>query len=210
MMKNKIHILILLTILCITTLSCTSKNDRSMSDTTSDSEKQQEKKISEIRSNLITRFNPIIFPPNDFENIRVFTYHLQDLLLSEDDRYILFEGILDDITKENNTYIIHFTSSLSSSFMEDRTVRFHLSSNYEDIKPIIANPKEYDLMLRILSKLNGYKDYFVICQVSDVKKILNYSVQGYSSRGSEEVELEIESPNTFSVTGRLIKLIDYP
>lgn len=42
------------------------------------------------------------------------------------------------------------------------------------------------------------------------KKIVNYSVQGHSSEGSEDVELEIQFPDTFSASGELIEMVKYP
>ena len=50
----------------------------------------------------------------------------------------------------------------------------------------------------------------MVSVVTDVKKIVNYTVRGYGSEGSEDVELEIESPDTFSATGELLEMVKYP
>jgi hypothetical protein len=53
------------------------------------------------------------------------------------------------------------------------------------------------------------KDYLVVAQVTDVEKIVNYTVLATSSEGTEQVDLEIRSPDTFSVYGELLDMIKY-
>lgn len=105
MMRNKYQLSILLIFICLLVLSCSSLEDKNISQKTSDYQKQKlQQKINDVRSNLISQYDPIVFPPKDFEKIKVFTCKLQKILINENKRYILFEGFIDDITKEKNGF----------------------------------------------------------------------------------------------------------
>ena len=49
----------------------------------------------------------------------------------------------------------------------------------------------------------------MICKIKDVKKIAHYTVRGYSSEGSEDVDLEVRTTDAFSASGELIEMVKY-
>lgn len=211
MKKNNIYIVFLFISISLLLVSCTSSQTGNESHGSKNDQKQEiEKQVNEIRADLINRYDPIIFPLKDFSNRKVYTYTLQQLLVNETGRYVLFEGNLDDITKENDIFFAHFTSRLSEEFLDDRNIKYHLKTSYDNIKFLIENPPKHDYMTTFLLSWGLQKDFFVVCAISNVNKIVTYSVRGSSFEGSEEVELEIESPDKFSATGKLIELIPYP
>lgn len=208
---KKITARVLFISLSLMFISCSPSQNGSDHPSAEDKKQQAiEHEINKIRTELVSYYNPIIFPPKDFSSKKVYTYSLQKLLISEKATPVLFEGNLDDITKEHDTFVIHLKSRLSGEFIDDRQMVFHLKANYEDIKFLIENPPKHDYMTDLLYSWGMQKDFFVVCSISEVIKIVNYSVRGSSSEGSEDVELEIESPDTFSAHGKLIKLIQHP
>ena len=173
------------------------------------SEQKWEEKIVGVKTSLITRFHPIEFPPRDFTERKVFTYNLQELLTGQDGKPVLFDGFLDDITKDGKQFAVHFTSRLSYDDADDRTVMFHLTCEYNDVRSLIEKPPKYRRVSKYLFQKGIQKDFLVVCLVTDVKKIVNYSVMGRSREGSEDVELDVKSPDTFSVHGKLLEMVKY-
>ncbi len=191
-----------LTCVLILLLACASKeNEQSGSN--------WEKKVMGVETSLMTRYNPTDFPPRDFTERKVFTYNLQELLIGEAGKPVLFEGFLDDITKEGKQFAVHFTSRLSNDSSDDRTVRFHLKCQYGDVRPLLEKPPKYQGLSKYLFLKGIRKDFLVVCLVTDVKKILNYTVMGLSREGSKEVELDVKSPDTFSAHGTLLEMVKY-
>jgi len=179
---------------------------------------EYEKREKEAKAQFISRFshlNPIIFTPDAFSNKKIFTYTLQKLLLDEDGRPVVFDGYLDDITKVEKQFIIHFTGVIGNDESDGRRIRFHLKCDYEDVKQLIENPPEYDPLLYDLRFLN--KDFLIICKVLDVKKIVTYnthkflsSYPSYPGDDSGDVfEVETGPPDVFSVNGDLIEMVKY-
>jgi hypothetical protein len=173
------------------------------------SEQKWEQKIVGVKTSLITRYHPIEFPPRDFTERKVFTYNLQELLIGQDGKPLLFDGFLDDITKDGSQFAVHFTSRLSYDDADDRTVRFHLTCEYNDVRLLIEKPPEYRRVSKYLFQKGIQKDFLVVCLVTDIRKIVNYSVMGRSREGSEDVELDVKSPDTFSVHGKLLEMVKY-
>jgi hypothetical protein len=191
-------------VLCVSALllSCSSKEY----DT---SEQQWEEEVKNLKTTLINRYNPIRFPPQDFAQRRVFTHNLERLLVNQDGKPVLFDGFLDDITKDGNQFLVHFTARLSSDASHDRTVKFHLRCTYSDVQTLLEKPPEYRDVSKYLFLKGVHKDFLVVAQITDVKKIVNYTVLATSSEGTEQVNLEIRSPDTFSVYGELLEAVKY-
>ena len=173
------------------------------------SEQELEQKVRGVKTGLITRYNPTEFPPRDFTERKVFTCNLQELLIGENGKPILFEGFLDDITKDGEQFAVHFTSRLSHDSSDDRTVRFHLKCQYGDVRRLIEKPPKHQRLSKYLFLKGIRKDFLVVCLVTDVKKIVNYTVMGRSSEGSKEVVLEVTSPDTFRLHGTLLEMAKY-
>ena len=183
-------------------LSCSSKDY----DTP---EQAWEERFRNLEATLTERYQPVRFPPGNFAERRVFTYNLQTLLVNEGGRPVLFDGFLDDITKDEDQFIVHFTSRLSHDDSDDRTVRFHLKSDLGDVESLIEQPPDYSDSSKYLFLQGIRKYYLLVAQVTDVEKILNYTVLATSSEGTEQVDLEIPSPDTFSVFGELLDMVRY-
>ncbi len=205
-------------------ISCSSKGEKE----TRKSERKEvwEQKVKDLRTTLINRHNPIVFPPKDFGKRKVFTYNLQKLLINKSGRPVLFDGTLDDITKDNDHFTVHFSShlaeyevpglpSLGRILLDERRIRFHLKCRYEDVKSLLDSPPKGEgeilgedeiLSFLLFSKKEGF---YVVGLITQVNKIIRYTVECYPV-SSEDVELEIESPDAFSVTGKLVEMLKYP
>lgn len=191
-----------LTCVTVLLLACGSKEHEP-------SEQEWEQKILSLKNSLTTRYDAIQFPPRDFTERKVFTYNLQELLIGQTGKSIVFDGFLDDITKERKEFAVHFTSRLSYDDADDRTVRFHLTCEYNDVRSLVEKPPKYRRVSKYLFQKGIQKDFVVVCAATDIKKIENYSVMGRSREGSEDVELDVKSPDTFSVHGKLLEMVKY-
>lgn len=202
-------------------ISCDSSEEKGRQ--TSQKQEEWKQKVKDVKTTLISRHNAIIFPPKGFGKRKVFTYNLQKLLINKDGRPILFDGTLDDITKDNDHFTVHFISYLAkyaeyevpalqllSNILDERRVRFHLKCKYEDVESLLDNPPNaLRPMDGILGLLYGKEEFCVVCTVTHVDRILHYAVKARPI-SSEEAEIEIESPDTFSVTGELVEMLKYP
>jgi len=168
-----------------------------------------EQEMRHITEALVKRHDPVRFPPGDFAERKVFTYNLKNLLANDEGRPVLFDGFLDDITEQENETFIHFICRLSHDPSEDRTVRFHLKCHYGDVSSLLDYPPEYHRLAEYLFLKGIRKDFLVLCVVTDVAKIVSHSVVGRSSEGSDRVDLDIQSPDTFSAKGELLRMVKY-
>lgn len=206
MKKRTLYVIWILIGVSMLFQSCGSKEQEK-----SKQKQEWEQRVKDLKTTLINRYNPIEYPPQDFSKRKVFTYNLQKILVNGNRRPVLFDGFLDDITEDRGQFFVHFICRLSEDFLEQRTIWFHLKCKYEQVKFVTDSPPEYDLILSDFLFLSGQqRDFLVVCVVTDVKKIVNFTVRGYSSEESEDVELEIESPDTFSVIGELLEMVKYP
>jgi hypothetical protein len=167
------------------------------------------RKIRKTRRKLIRKYDPIVFPSRVFSKRKLITYDLQKLLITEERRPVLFAGFFDDITEEDGEFEIHFSSTFSYgpvlSLLDKRRVRFHLTSDQESVQSILDNPPDLDTFYSRL--LSGQKDFFVVCRVESVRKIINYAVEGYPRN---EEEKRLRAPDIFIVEGELLEMVKYP
>jgi len=190
----KIHFLFVILIgSFILSTSCESKIEKERKNKLREIEqkmRQEEKRIKPIVMALINRYSPILFPPKNLGQEKIFTYSLQRILITKDEKPILFFGVLNDVTKTGEDFFVHFSSNLSAK----RRIRFHLKCKYEDVKSLIENPPKYGT------------NFFVVSKIKNVEKIVNYTVEGL--KGSEGVELEIQSPDVFGANGKLVEMVE--
>lgn len=172
------------------------------------------RKRENIKATLINHYDPILFPPKSFKDKKVFTYDLQKLLTSDPQKLILFSGNLEDISKDGDQFIIQFSTTLIGNdeesdplrlllLRDEERVRFHLKCNYENVSQLIEKSPKRDYF-----QFFEERGFFVVCKITDVQKIVNYTVQGHAL-GQDEVELEIESPDVFNVKGELVEMVSY-
>jgi hypothetical protein len=168
-----------------------------------------EEEARKIKQTLIKEYDAVPFPPENYADAKVFTYNLKRLLANQESRPLVFDGFLDDIMVEEDQVFVHFVCPLSHDPSEDRIVKFKLNCSCQDVRPLLDNPPEYHRMARYLFLKGIRKDFLVLCVVTDVAKIVNYSVVGVTSEGSERIDLDIHSPDTFSARGKLLKMMKY-
>jgi len=183
-------------------LACASKENEP-------SGQRWEEKVRGVQTRLVTRHNATAFPPKDFSERKVFTFNLQRTLIREDGKPVLFEGFLEDITKDGEQFAVHFTSRLSHDSSDDRTVRFHLKCPYKDVRRLLEKPPRYQDLSRYLFLKGIRKDFLVVCVVTEVERIKNYTLRPLNGAGSQKVDLDVESPDTFSAQGRLLEMVKY-
>jgi hypothetical protein len=174
--------------------------------------KKWDNKINELLTPIKNRYNPKPFPSDDFKSKKIFTYNLKNYLIDKKNTPILFAGVLDDITKEEDQYIIHFSSLLSEyEIFDEKAVSFHLTCDYEDIETLIVNPPK-EVMPDLLKWIDD-PDFFVVCQVTDIQKIVYYKMQGHAKEKEDiegDVRIWIETPYIYRIRGKLLELIKYP
>jgi hypothetical protein len=222
--KKSLFWVVICVLFLVTTYSCGESSDNKKEREKASLLSQQQEAI---KKGVISKYeNALIFPSKDFLLKRVFTYTLQKLLLSNEGRPVIFNGYLEDISKKGKQFFIHFSFALDISkiLLEEKssfpslllsgfvgkTIRFHLKCDYEDVKPLLdatySTPSDASGFAAIMAGVTKTSDFLVVCKVSDVTKIVNYTVQGYPV-SEEEVELEIETPDFFSVNGELIEMV---
>lgn len=172
---------------------------------------EQEIERTRIENALISQYSPIFFPPKEYSEIKVFTYNLQRYLL-RGSKPVLFKGFLNDITDEDGQIIVHISTSLfyDDSFdlyphsFDERRINFHLKSKSETVQYLLRNPPKEEL--GVVTESRGF---YVICSIENVSKAIRYVTRGYGHDDSEDVNLEIRSPDTFNAFGELIRLVKY-
>lgn len=199
--------------------SCGTKERDKSKQNQEQEKKEQEKKVNGLKTSLINRYSPIILPSKKLRKGKVFTFELEDFLITQDRKLTLFEGNLDDITKNDNHFTAHFTANLieyatdNYQLFDERKIKFHLRCKYEDFNTLIESQLKHknqeDDVDFLLRSLMGKPDYFVVCSVTQVNKIAYYAISGYPIN-SEEAEIKIDFPDMFSVSGELIEMVKFP
>jgi hypothetical protein len=182
-------------------LSCGSQ-DESIKD-------QRRKEVRKIRRALIKRYNPTKFPAHLFGKRKTLTHDLHRFLIDEGERPVLFAGHLDGIIKEGEHFEIYLSSSFSHgptvSLLDRKIVRFQLKGDYETVKSVIDSPPELDETDD--DSVVAEKDFFVVCRVRSVRRIMNYT---FEDQISGEEEVAIKMPDVFSVQGQLLEMVEFP
>jgi len=88
--------------------------------------------------------------------------HLQELLIQQDGKPVLFDGFLDDIIKDGKQFAVHFSSRLSHDSLDDRTVRFHLKCKYGNVRSLIEKPPKYQRSSKYLFLKGIQKEFLVV------------------------------------------------
>ncbi len=207
--QNINYPLILAIVLFFLCLSCDSQGKREFKPELEEAKKKielQQKRA--IMNTLINRYDPILFPPKNLEGKKIYTYNLRKLLIREDKKPILFIGMLDDITEKYSDFFVHFTRILSKNVLFDkRRITLHLKCRYEDVKSLIENPPNYGWLNLRFSYLLAEDYFFVVSKITDVRKIVSYTVRGSVPEGTEDVELDIETPDVFRAEGELVEMV---
>lgn len=172
--------------------------------------KLEEKKsvqLDEIEQTLAllkAKYDYKIFPPEELQGKKIFTFVVQDYLM-KDDQNILFVGQLDDITNEDGRLTIHFFAQLQLSDWRGRKrAHFHLRSPIERIEAIINNPPDEPL-----ASAGFQKQYFVICKISEFYKVTSYDQLNADNEGSGAA-IVVDTPNQYQIEGDLVEIIPYP
>ncbi len=146
---------------------------------------------AETRDELRTKYKAVLFPPEEFEEHAIFTYTLQQYLTATADKPILFKGIVDDITNENNEFIVHTTAFFSKHpHVDGRRLLVHIRANRNDIQPLLeeSTNRAEPTHGACQCPLRGPLTYFVV-RVKTVSKVqdgLKREAYGY---GAEDTSL---------------------
>lgn len=160
--------------------------------------------IDQTLALLKAKYDYKIFPPEELQGKKIFTFVAQDYLM-RDDRNVLFVGQLDDITNEDGQLTIHFFAQLQLSDWRGRKrAHFHLRSPIESIEAIINNPPEEPL-----ASAGFQKQYFVICKISEFYKVTSYDQLNTDNEGTGATII-VDTPNQYQVEGDLVEIIPYP
>ena len=182
-------------------------------------------RVQQIKQRLRSRHNAFLFPGNKCNGVQVFSYNLQDYLVSENNRPVLFTGILDDISQNAGNFFIHFNCKLSHDSLDERKVLFHLKCSYDDIKPIINNPPKFspafdpellawladpELLASLAFPESEGLLYCVVSTIREVKKTINYKMSCQNSDYDPGVpKLVISAIDTFDAYGVLMQMEKY-
>jgi hypothetical protein len=160
--------------------------------------------IDQTLNLLKAKYDYKLFPPEELQGKKIFTFVAQDYLM-KDDKNILFVGQLDDITNEDGQLTIHFFAQLQvSDWRARKRAHFHLRSPIESIESIINNPPDEPL-----SYVGFQKQYFVICKISEFYKVTSYDQLNSDNEGTGAAII-IDTPNQYQVEGDLVEIIPYP
>jgi hypothetical protein len=201
---KRYYIYFLLFLIFGSLITCTSKK-KDKFDFKAEQQKV-EKKAQEIKSKLIANHNAIIFPPKEFESKKIFTIYLQKFFQNNIGKSLLLEGSIDDITENNNIYWVQFSSFLSDNLLEKSRIILYLQANLEEINSILKLERsntslDNQAVKQLFRSLLKSNDYFIVCQIMDVKKLISYSLRDNPSDG-EEAEIKFEFPDVFSARGK--------
>jgi hypothetical protein len=160
--------------------------------------------IEQTKNLLKAKYDFKIFPPEELQGKKIFTFVIQDYLL-KDDRNVFFIGQLDDITNEEGKFTIHLFAQLQLSDWQGRNkAHFHLSCDPESIESIINNPPDEPR-----AGAGFQKQYFVICRVNDLYRATAYSRFNLENeRIGSEILMDVS--NEYQIEGDLVEIIPYP
>ena len=83
--------------LAVSGLSCTLEREQPAEEARAQARLVHEQQVAAVHARLVEEHGAILFPPQSFRQKRVFTYHLEQLLIRPDARPTLFDARLDDL-----------------------------------------------------------------------------------------------------------------
>lgn len=143
-------------------------------------EREKQQRSDYIKSQILSRHDTLELPPDMLykKKYYIYTHGLQTSLIHENKEAILFKGLLKDITKEGNNFIVHFKP-------DDKGLRqglsFHLKCKDEYVNSILEHHSEE-------REKHDREEYWVVCRVTEVNKISIDSADLYSIKG-EVIEM---------------------
>ncbi len=153
---------------------------------------ERQQKSDNIENELLSRYDTLELPSDLLSKRRyyIYTYGLQKFLIHDNKKPILFNGSLEDITKEGNKFIVHFKPR-----PRGRIISFHLKCEDGYVNSILENQskerRKYDP-----------EEYWVVCRVTEVNKV-SYVLGSYKKK----VELLIDIPDLYSIEGEVIEMV---
>lgn len=138
---KKIYLLFIILISGVFLSACSVKEEETKNEFIDNKSKEEE-----LKNNIVTEYNPVIFEDEDFN----FTKDIQDNL----DKQFLLRGEVEDIYKEGEKMFIRFTSF----FLPDYFGTFEINKDQEKI--IEQNIDKDDL----------FNEFFIIVKIEKVYK----------------------------------------
>lgn len=163
-------------------------------------EQELQDKVAEFASqhDAVTNWNES-FVDQDFMQENTYSFEVENALVRKDGRPLLILATIDDISKENDTYLLHLSTELLDLVFPQ--------SPMLDLRLVLEG--EQDLVEKITTRgARGFIDtYAIIATISSVSRP-NFVAKAYPTYG-EEAQIVVESPDFFVVRGRCIDLMFY-
>lgn len=144
---------------------------------------QNQTRQQETNNTFIEQYNAL----TGWEDEEYFTSDLEDLLVNSG-RPVAFSVSLDDIEKQGDRYLLHFTDEYSS---------------YLDYFLILDCDYVQTDKVRDHIEAGDYHSLIVIADITDVSKP-ELSIDGYSSEYTGDVEFYYDRSDTFLISGSYI------
>lgn len=148
----------------------------------------------------------------------VLTVFVEDALLRQDGRPILLRDMrVEDVTRDEDGYMVHFVSAVSDLSLFLVTVG--LASNFDpDVVPnwIRFHLRCPDEVEQILSRVAPSESrptldptYELVASISAVRKVSAYDIEA-TVQSEDEVSLETVAKNRFVATGQYLDVYRHP
>ncbi len=148
----------------------------------------------------------------------VLTVFVEDALLRQDGRPILLRDMrVEDVTRDEDGYVVHFVSAVSD--LNLFLVTIGLASNFDP--GVVPNWIRFDLRCpdevgQILSRAAPSESsrtldptYELVASISAVRKVSAYDIEA-TVQSEDEVSLETVAKNRFVATGRCLDVYRHP
>ena len=158
------------------------------------------KKQQEVEQNIhemVAKYNALVKWGEHFVDYRreiyggnrgIYTFDVENALISHDSRPILFYGYVVDVKKQNGSYIAIF------SMAEDIEIDFALTCNSEQVERILRQPTDYTA-----------DSYGVVATISDIERP-KFEVDAYQYEGDEPYVI-VEPGDIFIANGVCVDLL---
>lgn len=172
---SSIGVIVMLTLL---TASCNSKADREKQE-----QSQRKARQTKVKNDLAVKFGAITdWDKNLKDRGLLYTIDVQEALIRSDKTPVLFEAFVEDVTRDNNKYIVRLvSSSLEIYFLLECT-------------PEVATK---------FRSRKGFKKVAVIALISFVTKP-TIKLESELASPDESPDIEVTTPDTFIAKGSVL------
>ena len=127
-----------------------------------------------------------------------FTIEVEDALIRNDGRPILFYGVANDIVKESDKYIVYWGIGLASLLRAPMSGAFGPNVRFV----LESTPSQVEEIMHHSASSVSFDDYAVIAQISEVEKI-----RFELSSGESGEKVHVETSDVFMAKGKCLDLL---